>query len=232
MTGSGAGICVACTAGLGRLVPYRTEPTPAPPGLPVCVALGAYEGPLRSLILAYKDDGRHRLGRPLAVPLARGIAAAAVGAGRAGRPDRSPIVVVPVPSTAAAARVRHGDHMRRLARHAVRTLHAAGWPAAVGVPIAARPRADSVHLSAQARAEAARDAFRIRLDGARRVAGAVAAGACVITVDDVLTTGSTLAALTQRLAAVGVPVHAAVTLAATRRRGPVAHPQGTQAATS
>ena len=215
---TGAGICAACSAGLAALAPYRTEPTPAPPGLPLCVALGSYDGPLRSLILAYKDDGRHRLARPLAVPLARGIAAAAIGAERA---VRTPVVVVPVPSTASAARVRHGDHMRRLAQHAVRTLRAAGWPAAISLPVAARPHADSAHLSAPERADAARDAFRIRPADARRVASAIAAGACVIAVDDVITTGATLTALTHRLAAAGLPVHAAVTLAATRRRGPV-----------
>src|SRR5215813_4241670 len=104
-----AGICGQCVAGLRGLVPYETEPTPAPPGLPPCITLGRYDGPLRHLVLAYKDDGRHRLATHLAAPLARGVAASVL---RLGRPPCSPIMIVPVPSSAAAARARHGDHMR------------------------------------------------------------------------------------------------------------------------
>jgi predicted amidophosphoribosyltransferase len=210
-----AGICGDCAAVLSRLVPYETVPTPAPYGLPICVTLGAYEGVLRELVLAYKDRGRHRLARPLAGQLARGVAACVV---RLGCPPGSPVAIVPVPSTAAATRERHGDHMRRLARHAVRTLQGAGWPAALAGPATARPRPDSAHLTAVDRAASARDAFRVRSTAARRVAVAAAAGACVIAVDDVLTTGATLASLTTHLAANGVAVRGAVTLAATRRR--------------
>jgi predicted amidophosphoribosyltransferase len=209
------GVCKDCTEALTRLTPYETAPTPTPYGLPICVALGPYDGVLRELVLAYKDRGRHRLARPLAVQLARGVAACAV---RLGNPPGSPVVVIPVPSTAAAARQRHGDHMRRLARQTVRALNGAGWPAAMVVPAAARPRADSVHMTAADRAAAARDAFRTRLGPARRVAAAGAAGACVLAIDDVLTTGATLASLATRLMTDGVGVHGAVTLAATRRR--------------
>jgi len=213
--GAKAGVCPDCTTELGRLMPYETAPTPTPYGLPTCVALGPYDGVLRELVLAYKDRGRHRLARPLAAHLARGVAACAV---RLGNPPGSPVVVIPVPSTAAAARQRHGDHMRRLARQTVRTLNGLGWPAAMAVAAAARPRPDSAHLTATDRAAAARDAFRTRPGPARRVAAAVERGACVVAIDDVLTTGATLASLTTRLAVDGVSVHGAVTLAATRRR--------------
>lgn len=209
------GICADCAAVLARLRPYETAPTPAPYGLPTCVALGPYDGVLRELVLAYKDRGRHRLARPLGVHLARGVAACAV---RLGHPPGAPVIVIPVPSSAAAARERHGDHMRRLARDAVRTLEGRGWPAAMAVAASARPRADSAHLTAADRAAAARDAFRTRSAPARRVAATAAAGACVIAVDDVLTTGATLASLATRLANDGVAVRGAVTLAATRRR--------------
>lgn len=212
------GVCGDCVVELSRLMPYETAPTPTPYGLPTCVALGPYDGVLRELVLAYKDRGRHRLARPLAAQLARGVAAGAV---RLGHPPGSPVVVIPVPSTAVAARQRHGDHMRRLARQTVRTLNGLGWPAAMVVAAAARPRPDSAHLTAADRAAAARDAFRTRPGPARRIAAAVAGGACVIAVDDVLTTGATLASLTTRLAVDGVRVHGAVTLAATRRRNAV-----------
>jgi predicted amidophosphoribosyltransferase len=216
--GAKAGVCPDCMKELGRLMPYETAPTPIPEGLPICVALGPYDGVLRELVLAYKDRGRHRLAGPLAAQLARGVAACAV---RLGSPPGSPVVLIPVPSTAAAARRRHGDHMCRLARRTVRTLNGLGWPAAMVVAAAARPRVDSAHLTAADRAAAARDAFRTRPGPARRIAAADVAGACVVAVDDVLTTGATLASLTTRLRIDRVRVHGAVTLAATRRRNAV-----------
>src|SRR5262249_9454937 len=135
-------------------------------------------------------------------------------------PRSTALVIVPVPSSPAAIRERHGDHMHRLARHCVRTLTGFGWSTGLARPATAQPKADSAHLHAAARAEAARDAFRPRVRPAKRLAQAAAAGACVIAVDDVITTGATLAALTSRLAAVGIPIDGAVTLAATRRRMP------------
>jgi predicted amidophosphoribosyltransferase len=215
---AGAGpICPACSAALTGLRPAPVAPDPAPPGLPPCVALGPYEGALRGLLLAYKDDGRHRLAAPLGDHLARCVAAAVL---RAGHPAGTPVILVPVPSTGAAARARHGDHMRRLARRAVRALLRRSWPAAVARPLAARPKPDSSHLDAAGRAAAARDAFRIRSEPARRVARAAAAGAVVIAVDDVLTTGATMAAVAHRMAGSGLPVAGAATLTATRRRYP------------
>ena len=71
--------------------------------------------------------------------------------------------MIPVPSTARAMRERHGDHMARLATHAVRRLRAAGWHAAeVAQPLRALPRADSASLDAAGRAAAAENSLRIR----------------------------------------------------------------------
>ncbi len=106
------GTCAGCAALLEALRPFRTAPVPPPPGLPGCVAVGAYQGALRGALLAYKERGRHRLARPLGILLATAVAAHA-------RPGRA-ITLVPVPSTAAAARERAGDHMARLAGHAAR----------------------------------------------------------------------------------------------------------------
>jgi predicted amidophosphoribosyltransferase len=208
-------ICAGCVAALSALAPAPVAPVPAPPGLPPCVALGPYEGVLRGLLLAYKDDGRHRLAGPLGAHLARCVASAVL---RAGHPAGTPVVLVPVPSTAAAARARHGDHMGRLARRAAQALHGRAWPAAVARPLAARPKPDSSHLDAAGRARAARDAFRIRPRQARRLGLAAATGAVVIAVDDVLTTGATMAAVAHRMAGSGLPVGGAATLTATRRR--------------
>ncbi|MBM0278320.1 ComF family protein, partial [Micromonospora sp. STR1s_6] len=75
------GVCPRCIAALGALRPRAVRPTPVPPGLPPCVALGAYADPLRAALLAYKEQGRHGLARPLGALLAE-VVAAAVGAAR------------------------------------------------------------------------------------------------------------------------------------------------------
>jgi predicted amidophosphoribosyltransferase len=216
----GAGLCARCRDGLAGLRPFVAVPEPRPAGFPECVALGDYDAELRGMLLAYKERGRHRLARVLGAQLGRVVAGALV---TAGVPGRTPVVVVAVPSTAAAARERHGDHMTRLARQAAKRLTAAGWPAATARPLAARPKADdSTHLGAAARAGAAAGAFRPRPAALHRVRRAVAAGACVVVVDDIVTTGATLAAASHMLNANGVSVRAAATLAATRRRRPPA----------
>jgi len=208
-------LCPGCRAGLAGLVPLPARPTPPPVGMPPCSALGAYEGPLRGLLLAYKEHGAHRLAAPLGDHLARAVASRILSAG-ASYP--MPVVVVPVPATAAAVRERHGDHMVRLARRAVRALRRSGWPAACGHCVVALPKADSSHLSAEERAAAATSAFRVRARRVRRVRAAADAGAFVIVVDDILTTGSTIAAVTTALQTAGVTVAGGATIAATRRR--------------
>jgi predicted amidophosphoribosyltransferase len=176
------------------------RPTPAPPGLPPCTALGGYDGVLRQLILAYKENGRHGLAAPLGALLAQVIADVSGEA----------TVLVPVPATAEAARRRFGDHVRRLAGHAAARLRAAGRPASVANPLRALPRPDSVGLSGAERLAVAGDSFRVR--ATRFPAGTV------VVVDDLITTGGTAAAVTARLAAAGVPVRAVAVLAATARR--------------
>ncbi|WP_211240889.1 ComF family protein [Hamadaea tsunoensis] len=188
-----------------NLVPHETRPTPAPAGLPPCHALGAYADPLRSLVLAYKDRGRHGLARPLGNLLAAVVASASA--------DGVPVLLIPIPDTPAAARERHGDHMARLARTTVRALRANNIDARWAYALKGLKKADSAHLSAVERAAAARNAFAPR---GRRPA----ADRRVILVDDVLTTGATLAAAAGVLRHAGVAVAACATLAATRRKDP------------
>ncbi|WP_203960238.1 ComF family protein [Actinocatenispora thailandica] len=208
--GPAAPLCLRCGAALRAATAGPTAPDPAPPGLPPCHALGAYQGMLRELILSYKERGRLGLAGPLGRALA--VALRAAVAGRAGG-DSGAVTLVPVPATAAAVRARHGDHTLRLARSAARWLGRDGTAAVVRRPLLARPRgADSTELTAAARIARSDQAFRLR-PGAGRLARCDP----VVLLDDLITTGATLAGAARLLRAAGVPVAAAVTLAATRR---------------
>lgn len=203
-----SGVCDRCVRELDALRPVAVRPTPAPAGLPDCTALGRYEGVLREALLSYKERGRHGLARPLGALLAEVVAGAA-GAG--------PVLLIPVPTTARAVRTRHGDHLARLIRHAARRLRTAGWSVATARPVRALPRPDSATLDSAGRAAAAASAFRIRPTAAGRLR-AVAAGRRVVVLDDIVTTGSTLAAIAGVLKDSGIPVNAAAVLAGTARR--------------
>jgi predicted amidophosphoribosyltransferase len=193
-------VCGDCVRELDALRAGPTRPDPAPPGLPPCFALGDYGGPLRELIIGFKDRGRYRLAHPLGALLAEAVASAV--------PPGEPVVMAYVPDSAGAARDRHGDHMRALARRAAARLRREGRPAVAVNLLKVRSLADSARLDARQRAEAAAAKFTVR----RAFTGEV------ILVDDVITTGSTLAAASTTLAETGVGVRGCVALAATQRR--------------
>jgi predicted amidophosphoribosyltransferase len=204
------GACAECAARLEALRPFRTAPTPPPPGMPPCVAVGPYAGPLRGALLAYKEKGRHRLARPLGALLATAVAGLA--------PRGRAVVLIPVPSTAAAARERHGDHMTRLATHAVRRLRAAGWDACVSQPLEALPRPDSTSLTVSGRRSAAESSLRIRRSRIPVLRRATPRKGTLVVVDDIVTTGATLAAVASRLEEAKMQVVGAAVLAATPLR--------------
>ncbi|WP_176731996.1 ComF family protein [Micromonospora rhizosphaerae] len=207
-SGARQGFCPGCVRELESLRPGPARPSPVPPALPPCVALGPYAGALREALLAYKERGRHGLARPLGGLLAEVVAAAVPG------PPR-PVALVPVPDTAPAARARYGDHLDRLATHAAARLCAAGWPVRVLRPLRALPRPDSVALDSAGRAAAADAAFRLRRFGGPSLADRDSA---VVVLDDIVTTGVTLAAVSRVLHAAGMPPKAAAVLAATQKR--------------
>jgi predicted amidophosphoribosyltransferase len=209
------GVCAGCVTALEALTPYPTTPVPPPPGMPACSAVGPYAGPLRSALLGYKERGRHRLARPLGALLAAAVADAAV---RGGGGPGVPVLIVPVPSTASAVRQRHGDHMARLAAHAVRRLRTAGWHAEVARPLRALPRPDSASLDPAARAAVAENSLRIRTSRIRVLRRALTRKSTLIVVDDIVTTGATMAAVTARLEEANVQVAGAAVLGATRLR--------------
>jgi predicted amidophosphoribosyltransferase len=178
-------------------------PTPRPAGLPASWAAARYEGAVRAVIVAHKESGRPGLARPLGVALARCMLAA--GAGGA-------VLVVPVPSTRAAVRRRGHDPTLRLTAAAIDALRARGVDVRRVAALAhVRRVADQAGLAMAGRAA--------NLAGALHVARpAAVAGRRVVLVDDVITTGSTLAEAARALRAAGADVPAAAVVAATPRR--------------
>ncbi len=210
-------ICGDCVAALAALTPRPVRPDPPPPGLPPCHAAGRYGGRLRELILTYKDRGRHALAGSLADTLA-GVVQTAVPAPRS-------VLLVPVPTTAKAVRQRRGDHMLRLARAAARRLRQDGRWVATARPVRALARPDSAGLSAADRVRLARRSLvprRPAVPGWLRHAALPPPGwlphPAVVVVDDVITTGATVAAVCDVLAGMGRKVDAVAVLAATERR--------------
>jgi len=176
------------------------------PGVPSCWSGGVYDGVLRAAILAYKERGRRALVEPLGERLASAILAGGAPSGDAG------VWLVPVPTAPAAIRARGGDHARGLAAAAERELRRRGVPAARVVPLLAvhGRRRDSVGLDAAERRANVAGAFRIRSRADPQVAP-------LVLVDDVVTTGATLAEAARTLHASGWNVRQAAVVAATCR---------------
>jgi predicted amidophosphoribosyltransferase len=211
--GPGGPGCPGCLVTLWQpAAPSR--PRPAPVDLPPTWTVAAYADPCRALLIAYKERSAVSL-RPL---LAAALASAVVGAwrGTAGGFGAVPsrVYLVPVPSSPRSVRVRGDDVVRSLARRTAAVLRSEGIDLRV-VPALRHVRrvADSAGLSAAARAANLAGAFTVP-----RRFESVVSGAPVIIVDDVITTGSSLAEAARTLRACGADVIAAAAVAATQRR--------------
>ncbi|OPG14025.1 ComF family protein [Microbispora sp. GKU 823] len=212
---SGASACPSCTAELLR-EPAPRPPDPPPAGLPDCWSATAYDGAARRMILACKERGRTAL-----VPVLAASVSACVTAWAAGGGAYREVWLVPVPSARAASRRRGHDPVRAFTAAAARELCRRGRPAVLA-PLLRQGRrvADQAGLGSAERAVNLSGAFEAvpgpvaRLRAAGRGPGAVA----VVLVDDVVTTGTTLAEAARALRAAGAEPSAAVTVAATRRR--------------
>ncbi|APX34688.1 amidophosphoribosyltransferase [Brachybacterium sp. P6-10-X1] len=167
------------------------------PVLPV-LALGEYTGALQHLVLAWKNGGMAHLGARLAPALAPAVTTLAV-AGGVRRPH-----LVPVPSRR-SARLRRGED------HTAELVHALGRSGAGrALPLRAVPT-----TAQEGRGARQRRTRRIRLSGGT-VRRAGAAGARVVILDDVVTTGATLRGMHDALTQAGMQVLGAVVVASAR----------------
>jgi len=212
----GAALCRRCAVALDG-PGHPAAPPPAPGCPPVWVAAD-YAGATRSAVVAWKDRGRHDLAGPLAAALGAATAAAlldpdlGVDLGGDLGPRQGGVLLVPVPSGRRAVRRRGEDVVADLARRAAAALRGVGLDvAAAPVLRPARRVRDQAGLGAADRAANLAGAFRT----ART---ARVAGRCCLVVDDVVTTGSTVAEAARVLRSAGASVPAAAAVAATRRR--------------
>jgi predicted amidophosphoribosyltransferase len=205
-----AQLCGPCRAELEQADPSRARPGHPPPGLPEVYAALPYGGAVRQALLAHKERGAMRLAAPLGGALAQAVHAAVPLAPGANRREARPLLLVPMPSTASATRARGHDPTTRLARAATAALRKRAVPARV-VPALrhARGVADQAGLDAAAR--------RRNLAGALRVTrgrGALLRTGHVVVVDDLVTTGASLAEAARALSDAGIDVLAAAVVAA------------------
>ncbi|MFJ6017626.1 ComF family protein [Streptomyces sp. NPDC092952] len=178
-------LCRECRAELYGGAPRRVRPAPEPPGLPVVHAAAAYEDAVREVLLGHKERGELGLAGPLGTALAGAVRAGAVSAEAEG----GPLLLVPVPSARRAVAARGHDPMRRIARAAARELRRGGLPAQ-SVPVLRQRRAvaDQAGLDARSRHTNLAGALEVVAGGERLLATGR-----VVLVDDVLTTGASLA---------------------------------------
>jgi predicted amidophosphoribosyltransferase len=196
----GRTLCRPCRLVLSAQ-PFGHRPQPCPDRFPLLVAAAGYDGLVREVLIAHKEHARLALAGPLGGALASAV--------RLLEPPPD-VLLVPVPSDPVAVRARGHDHARRLAAVAARSVGLRAVPLLHGT----RRRRDQSELGAA--------------DRARNLGGALGArgplrGVRVVVVDDLVTTGATIAEACRALRAVGADVRGAAVVAATARRG---HPVG------
>ncbi|MDO5627530.1 MAG: phosphoribosyltransferase family protein [Mobilicoccus sp.] len=203
----GSSWCAACAGEFGRLTAHPRLVAVRASGCPRLVAAADYDGTVRRAVVAFKDGGR----RDLRSVLAEGLRAALLSAIADLPESTSPVLIVPAPSSPAARRIRGDVPLHLLGREAVQGLPLLTGRLCVWAPILRHTRrvGDQAGLSRTQRGSNVGHAFGV-LPGAVLPPDAV-----VIIVDDVVTTGATLAECARAIDEFGGAVHGAAVLAAT-----------------
>lgn len=189
-----AALCPRCVAAARPVLPAEGRP---PPGLDWAVAVFRYEGPVREALVRLKYRNSRSALPPLASALVRRL--------EAGLPGPVDVITWP-PTTASRRRGRAFDQAEHFARAVGRGL---------GVPVGAC-------LVRQAGLSQTGRSARARRQGPTFGPGASpVAGRRVLVIDDVATTGATLAAAARALRSAGARWVGAATVARTPlRAGP------------
>ncbi|MFC8200764.1 ComF family protein [Streptomyces sp. NPDC060006] len=192
-------LCPKCRAALTGDVPSRVRPEPEPPGLPVVHAAAPYEDEVRAALLAHKERGALTLAGPLGAALAGAVRAGLGSGGRTGPGgSRAALLLVPVPSARWAVRARGHDPARRIALAAAAELRRGGTPTRVlAVLRQRRAVADQSGLNSRQRLDNLAGALEVAPGGTRLLAG----GGRIVLVDDLMTTGASLAEAARALRA-------------------------------
>ncbi|MFF3798472.1 ComF family protein [Streptomyces sp. NPDC002134] len=214
-------LCPQCRTALAGAEPRRVRPEPAPPGLPAVHAAARYADEVRAVLLAHKERGALALARPLGEALAGAVRVGLgeVGggappqghvrhAGRVGQVGQirqagplrhegrlrreghaGHLLLVPVPSAPRAVRARGHDPARRIALAAAVVLRREGMPVRVAAVLRQRRAvADQAGLDSRQRMDNLGGALAVVPGGARLLRGG-----SVVLVDDLVTTGASLA---------------------------------------
>ena len=187
-------LCATCSATVApRPRVVRTSPV-------AVAASGEHAGVLRLAIVAWKEQGRTSLLRPLAHLLAASVAEVAGG-------PSAPIMLVPVPTSQRSRMARGADVVDQLARESAGLLRSAGADVSVRQALRmARRTADQSGLGARERARNLAGAFVLR-------SGTGMAVADIVIVDDIVTTGATIGEAVRALTAAGHRPRAAAAVA-------------------
>ena len=203
----GPAVCVECERFLHGAARMH-HPSPTPSGWIPAHVVADYDGTTRAVLTAWKEHGRRDVSAHLARPLARAITAAVTAIeARSGPTSSAEIAVVPIPASSAARRRRGEDAWERVVRQAMQQCTTSARLRLVRALGLVRQPHDQAGLTASERRE--------------NLAGALtcveAPGCRVIVVDDIITTGATLAEAARALREAGVDAARAAAIAATSR---------------